>query len=136
MIDKKKTSIAIAAIWFERFLECSRTHGTTDFPTSVWRFYHSLLNIGEDKLAIKDIVQKYHDDIWKPGLNEIYKADCKRSHIGLDSRHHVGSRRIIYDMNEQNKIVELFEFIIQTIQDSGIGWPTKEEMAQFHISQE
>lgn len=136
MNDKKKSFVAVSAIWFERYLECSRTHGTTDFPSSVWRFYHSLLNIGEGKLAIKDIVRKYHDEVWKPRLNKIYKADCSRSHVGLETRHHVGSRRIIYALNEQSKIVELFEFITQAIQDSGVGWPSETEMQTFIYSKE
>jgi len=137
MVDyKKKQFIAISAVWFERFLECSRTHGTKEFPHSVWRFYHSLLNLGEEELAIKNLVGNYYTDIWYPNFIETIEADCERSNVSMDMDYDMSNRKLIYDGNEQIQIVHLFEFIIQTIQDSGVGWPTQEEMQHFLIQQE
>ena len=133
---KKKQFIAVSAVWFERFLECSRTHGTQEFPKSVWRFYHSLLNLGEEKLAIKNIVGDYYKNTWYPNFIETVKADCTRSNVSTDQDYDMSNRKLIYDGNERVQIVHLYEFIIQTIQDSGVGWPTQEEMQHFLISQE
>lgn len=70
-IKSKSPFVAVSAVWFERYLECSRTHGTEVFPRSVWRFCHSLLNLGEGKLAVKDIVDKYIAEVWSPYFNNI-----------------------------------------------------------------
>jgi len=118
----KQKYLAIAAIWFERFLECSRTFGTREFSNSVWRFYHSLLNLGEGKLAIRNLVGKYYTEVWYPQLMEVVEADCERSNVSVDQDFDMSNRKLIYDGNEQIQIVHLFEFITQTIQDSGRGW--------------
>lgn len=116
---KDKSFIAISAIWYERFLECSRTYGTEYFVGSVWKFYHSLLNIGDDELAIKDVVRKYHNEVWKPKLQEVSNLECEQNNISINDS---GSRDVIYQQNEKEMIVDLFEYIIQTIQDSGVGF--------------
>lgn len=43
----------------------------------------------------------------------------------------MSSRNVIYKYMEQGCIVPLYEFIIQTIQDSGVGWPTQEQFETF-----
>ena len=129
----KKTFVAVSAIWFERFLECSRTYGTEEFTDSVWRFYHSLLNLGEDKLAIKNIVNDYLRDDWRPRLDSKIDDSLKEEHINVNDKPIVN---LFSKLCEKELIVELFEFIIQVIQDSGVGWPTKEEMQQFTITQD
>ena len=121
---EKKHFIAVSAIWFERFLECSRSQGSSFFSKSVWRFYHSLLNLGEDKLAIKNLVKDYIDTVWYPELMIVVSDDCSRSNVSTDMDYDMSNRKLIYDLNEQIHVVKLFEFIIQTIQDSGIGWQT------------
>jgi len=125
-----KRNIAISAIWYERFLECSRTIRTDEFVDSVWRFYYCLLNLGEEKLAILDIVTNYMDTEWYPIVNKKYLKDLE-NHIGV-----AGIEPRLYRMAEQSNIIDLFKFIIQTIQDSGVGWPTSEEMQSFQIKQE
>ena len=131
MRDKKNLFIAVSAIWYERFLECSRTQGTDEFSSSVWRFYHSLLNLGENDLAIKNIVVKYTDNIWRPKLEQRFGEEVEK--ITSSTR---GVKHFIRGFVEKELIVQLFEFMIQTIQDSGIGWPTQDEMQGFHIKQE
>ena len=121
---KKKQFIAVSAVWFERFLECSRTHGTQEFPKSVWRFYHSLLNLGENELAIKDIIQDYTNNVWYPKLVKDFEDDCERNNVSLDLDYDMSNRRLVYKSNEQKNIINLFEYMIQVIQDSGVGWPT------------
>jgi len=133
MMTDKKAFVAVSAIWFERFLECSRVQGTELFPKSVWRFYHSLLNLGENELAIKDIIKDYYNSTWKPKLELAAEMECKRERISINN---TSSRSVIYQENEAELIIELFEFITQTIQDSGVGWPTKEEMQTFTYSLE
>lgn len=115
---KKNPFVAVSAIWYERFLECSRTYGTDIFTKSVWRFYHSLLNLGEGKLAIKNIVYQYYTEEYLPELEY-------RINESIDSKNVTyGLRKGIKALEEQRLIVNLFEYIIQTIQDSGVGWPT------------
>ena len=110
-----KQNVAISIIWTRRYIECSDTHGTSDFPASVMRFYRSLLNINHDKLNILDKVTEYKENIWEPEIenivnqvrqqtNDIDTIDFERKQIIKDHIH------------------KLFTFIIQTIQDSGVGW--------------
>ena len=131
--DYKNRYLAISAIWFERFLECSRTYGTEEFPDSVWRFYHSLLNLDEKELAIKDKVRKFYVDDWKPRLDARVRESLMEEQI---KNNDLSIVNLFYKLNEKQMVVELFEFIIQAIQDSGVGWPTTEEIEHFNISQE
>lgn len=116
----KKSFVAISAIWYERFLECSRTQGTEEFPNSVWRFYHSLLNLGENELAIKDQVKKYINENWSIHLDTYIQDTINKEHINSNDYQEIV--RIENNCKKQ-MMVNLFEFIIQTIQDSGVGWP-------------
>ena len=110
-----KQYLAISAIWYERFLECSRTYGTIEFPQSVWRFYYSLLDLDKEELAIKKKVTKYVEEIWEPSI--IKKTRETNPHNNDPG---------IYDFDKQQIIAqhihEIFSYIIQTIQDTGIGW--------------
>ena len=130
--DWKHANVAVAAIWYERFLECSRSQGMPYFTGSVWRFYHSLLNIGEDKLAIKDIVRKYLDETWYPKFLE----QCDEEVVKLHANKNPNIKKKIHQLVTDENILSLFEVIIQTIQDSGRGWPTIEEMQSYTINQE
>ena len=121
--------IAISAIWYERFLECSRTYGTGEYPSSVWRFYHSLLNLGKDELAIKDIIQDYVENDWEPRIKYIL---TKTTQYTTDP----GVINFNQKTLEAQYIHEIFDMIVQTIQDSGIGWTITEQMQQFMITQE
>ena len=124
-------NLAVVSIWYERYLECSRTHGTQEFIKSVWRFYHSLLNIGDDKLAIKNIVREYINDTWYPYVLERVEQELQQQgNISM------GAKQKIKQLVMNEEIVKLFEHIIQTIQDSGRGWPTKEEIETYKIIQE
>lgn len=138
MIDyKKKSFVAVSAIWFERYLECSRTQGTPEFTKSVWRFYHSLLNLEPSgKLAIKDIAEIYVDKTWNPELLEKVRDDCERNNVSIDQNHDMMSRQLIYDSNVATHIIHLFSYITQSIQDSGVGWPSEQQMQTFIYSQE
>jgi len=130
-MKKDRGFIAISAIWYERYLECSRTYRTNVFPDSVWRFYHSLLNLSKDdeELKIRDIVTEYLNTKWRPKINSIIENNTKDT-SDLDT------------INSESKIIEsqyiheLFYFIIQTIQDSGVGWPTHQELDQYFVGQE
>lgn len=128
---KKPSYIAISAIWYERFLECSRTHGTDGFPGSVWRFYHSLLNLGADNLAIKKQVDDYILNVWQPELEKKLEIEYRKTKSQT-----TGIKQFIRKFVEQEHITNLFSFMIQIIQDSGIGWPTQDEMQNYMISQE
>jgi len=114
-MKKDRSYVAISAIWYERFLECSRTYGTTEFPNSVRRFYNSLLNLDDGDCAIKTKVRKYIDDTWLPRVeqrvNDKTVNTSDQSIIKLEEA-----------MVESELIAEVFSFIIQTIQDSGVGW--------------
>jgi len=126
MPDKKKYNhIAIASIWYERVLEASRNINTNYEVNSIWKLYYSLINIGEDKLAIRDIVQDYINQIWQPKVNQYYEERIGhgRGIPELELTYHKDA--------ERRYIRDLFNFITQTIQDSGVGWPTQEEMQTF-----
>lgn len=111
----KHKHIAVTNIWSERFQECSRTYGTGEYPSSVWRFYHSLLNLGEGKLAVKDMVANYVEKEWEPKIHYIL---AKTTQYTTDSDViHFNQRTL-----EAQYIHEIFDCIAQTIQDSGIGW--------------
>ena len=128
---KKEAHVAVAAVWFERFLECSRTQGTSEFPSSVWRFYHSLVDLGKDELAIKTTLEKYLEDEWNPEYDAMYNEmmDNETS----DTR---GVKEDVKNRVEKVLILRLFNKIAQTIQNSGVGWPTKDEMQSYHLKQE
>ena len=128
-MKKDRGFVAISAIWYERYLECSRTCMTSDFPDSVWRFYHSLLNLDDEDLAIKTKVDNYVKDVWQPRINSVVKNNTQYT---TDSDTIRLERRII----EAQYIHEVFDFIIQTIQDSGVGWMINEEMQQYMINQQ
>lgn len=130
MTKEKKPFIAVSLIWFERFMECSRCQGSPEFPRAVWKFVHSLVNLGSDKKAIKDRVTDYIEKTWYPHFIEVVNADCENSNVS-DMDYDMLSRKLIFDLNEQSQIVNLFEFITQTIQDSGVGWPTQEQFDSY-----
>lgn len=114
---KEHSFLAVSAIWYERFLECSRTCMTSEFTNSVWRFYRSLLNLDSEneRFAIKDKVRDYVEEVWQPNVNRIVERNTRYTNdedvIRLESQ-----------LVEAQHIYEVFEFIIQAIQDSGIGW--------------
>jgi len=124
-----KQYVAVSAIWYERFLECSRTCGTSEFPNSVMRFYHSLLNLNKDDLAILDIVTEYKKKTWNPKIEQL--VDQVKQHTNDIDTIDFERKQIIKD-----HIHELFTYIIQTIQNSGIGWHTQDSMQSFNITQE
>jgi hypothetical protein len=128
MKQHEKGFVAISAIWYERYLECSRTCMTNEFPNSVWRFYHSLLNLDDDEMAIKKIVTEYINKTWQPKINKIVYDNTINTtdESSIDVEH-----RLV----ESQYINELFGFIIQTIQDSGVGWPTQQDIDQYFINQ-
>lgn len=130
---KDNRNLAIMMIWYERFLECSRTQGTSEFPKSVWRFYHSLLNINNDDLAIKSKVISYVDNEWKP---EIKKRVRKTMIQYTGAQNDSSISDMEYGFKEAQYIYLVFDFIIQVIQDSGLGWPTKDDIQNFQITQE
>ena len=129
MKQDKKGFIAISAIWYERFLECSRTYGTGEYPSSVWRFYHSLLNLGKDELMIKNIIQDYVENEWEPITRYLL---VKQTRYTTDSDVINHNKKQI----EAQHIHLVFDMIVQTIQDSGIGWTINEEMQKYMISHE
>ena len=118
--------VAISEIWTRRFCDCSDANMTPDFPNSVWRFYHSLLNLDEGKLAIKDKVKKYVETEWYPKINNIVSRNTIETNdsdtIALERR-----------LTEAQYIHELFSFIIQTIQDSGIGWQSPSSGKGYYV---
>ena len=126
---QNKQYLAISAIWYERFLECSRTYGTMEFPASVWRFYYSLLDLDKEELAIKTKVKTFVEETWEPDIQ-------KKTREVNPHNNDPG----IYDFDKQQIISqyihEVFSFIIQTIQDTGIGWHTTDNMQSFNITQE
>ena len=124
-----KQNVAVSAIWYERFLECSRTFGTNEFPNSVMRFYHSLLDLNDDDLAILKRVTEWKKKTWEPKIEEMVNQVRQQTN-DIDTID-FERKQIIKD-----HIHELFTFIIQTIQDSGIGWHTSDSIQSFNITQE
>lgn len=128
-MKKNFNAIAISAIWFRRFVECSDMQGTSEYPATVWRFYHSLLNLDDDKKAIKDMVDKFLIEDWKPEVN--YYVEKNTTHT-TDVDVIEGERKLM----EASFIHKLFYNIVQTIQDSGVGWHIDDDMQNYMISQE
>jgi len=128
-MKKNNNFIAVSVIWFKRFDECSNTLGTSFFPLSVWKFYHSLLDLDDKNYKIKTIVKDYFENVWQPKVLMIVDRNTRNT---TDA----GTIQSEQELVESQYIVELFEFIIQTIQDSGIGWPTGEDVNTFMLSQE
>lgn len=133
---KDKSNIAISIIWYERYLECTRTYGTEEFPLSVMRLYHSLLNLGKNKLAIRDICENYYKNEYKNTLNEAIKQECYNQEIEFDDPNKDSQIRQIKAMVIGEHSVYLFKFITQTIQDSGVGWHTEDELTKYSLMQE
>lgn len=128
-MKKDNHFVAICVIWLRRFNECSDTCMTPLFPNSVWRFYYSLLDLGEEELAIQSIVKKYVEADWKPKINRIIE---ERTVYTNDEDTINLERKIV----EAEYIYEVFNKIKDTIQDSGVGWPTREEFEQYIIGQD
>lgn len=128
---KDHSFLAVSAIWYERFLECSRTCMTSEFINSVWRFYRSLLNLDSDnaQFAIKDKVKEYVENVWQPNINRVVEENTRYTNDGDVIRL---ERRLV----ESQYIHEVFEFIIQAIQDSGIGWNVSSDTFSYLLSQE
>lgn len=114
---QNKQYLAISAIWYERYLEGTRTYKTSEFPDSVDRFCISLVDLDCDneELAIDSKVNKFIKEDWEPRIYEM---------VNRITRH--TSDPGVIDFERQQIIAqhkdEVFKFIIQTIQDSGIGW--------------
>lgn len=130
MIDKKKY-LPILNIWYERYLECSRTQGTEEFPSSVMRFYYSLMNLGPEKLAVKDLCKKYLNESWQPHVEKIIDERWNKEKDACTSP--AATMSVIKNDSIEEEIVKLYEFIIQTIQDSGIGWHSSEQYMEYEL---
>lgn len=70
---------------------------------------------------------------WRPRLHSETVIKLQKDHISPTD---ITNIDLYSKETEEDLIVELFEFIIQTIQDSGVGWPTREEITQYMITQE
>jgi hypothetical protein len=116
-MKKDKSNVAVNVIWFERFVECSRSQGTPNFVDSVWRFYWSLIDLGEGDFAIKKKVDEYLNDIWFPRVNKLIKTNLENATSESDA-----IKKDIKDSVNLDQIGYLFNFIIQTIQNSDLGW--------------
>jgi len=111
----KQQYVGITSIWYERYLECSRTCMTPMFYDSVMRFYHSLLDLDKDEKAIWSKVNKYYMETWLPMVNQKVKlntTDTNDEGILIEE----------YKIVKLQYVDEFFRYIIQTIQDSGVGW--------------
>lgn len=128
---KDHSFLAVSAIWYERFLECSRTCMTSEFVNSVWRFYRSLLNLDSEneQFAIKDKVREYVDEVWHPNIKHIVENNTYHTNDG-------DVIRLEEKLVESQYIHQVFDFIIQTIQDSGIGWNVNSDAYNYLLSQE
>jgi len=130
MRENRNQNVAISIVWYRRFCETSDCIGTEHESDAVWKFYHSLLNLGEGKLAIKDIVQEYIRNTWRPKVVSFYEDT-----IGVNRG--VPELELTYSRDAENRYIkELFSFIIQTIQDSGVGFPTVNEITKFEYDTE
>jgi len=130
-MKEKAAFVPISVIWFERFKDCSATLLTEYSIDNVYRFLYSLIDIGEGKLAIKTKVYEYFEKVWNLELENAIKKEMKKATSNTRGTYEFYRNRI-----ESQYIIKLFQFITQTIQDSGVGWPTKEEMDIYKISQE
>ena len=129
----KKYNVAVAVIWFTCYADCQKTYGSEYFTNSVWCFYHMLNDLDNDKMAIKTKVSNYIKNTWKPNVNHIAHKRLTTDNISPNDENNIA---LYTDEVTNERIVELFEFIIQTIQDSGVGWPTQDEIKSYMISQE
>jgi len=123
----EKQNIAISAIWYERYLECSRTYMTPVFHDSVMRFYLSLLDIDDNDKAVWTKVNKYYKDVWLPKVKH-------QVEINTGDTYDEGIIQEEYKIVRSQFVDELFRFIIQTIQDSGVGWELMQRGVGYDIS--
>ena len=124
-----KQHVAVYIIWFKRYDDCSsNTPGTVEFYDGVLRFKGSLTNIGSGKDAVRDIVNNFYDNEWLPSVNADlnYLTRYTNDMCTIEE----DGRLILY-----RRIHEVFDFIVQTIQDTGRGWPTQDDMQSFNITQ-
>ena len=131
-MKKDSGFVAFAAVWYERYLECSRTYMTSEFVNSVWRFYRSVqVNLDKDveKLCLKDIVNNFRFNVWQPKIDKAIEENTHYTNDGDVIR--LESRLI-----EAQYIHEIFDFILQTIQDSGIGLNVNTDAYHYMLSQE
>ena len=121
--------VAVYIVWFEKYRDCSNyTPGTDEFYQSVKRFLVVLTNIGPGKDAVDDIVDDYYNK-WLSSVNVELNYVTQYTNDGCTIEE---EEKIIC----KRRIHEVFKFIVQTIQDTGRGWPTQEEIQNFNITQQ
>ena len=123
-----KRTVAVTAIWYERYLECSRTAMTDVFYYSVMRLYHSLLDLDDGERAIRSKVDRYYTGVWRPLVDRIVNENTRDT---VDESIHEEEERIV--LGQQAHL--LFRYIIQVIQDSGVGFQLSDDMYNYLLSQ-
>lgn len=132
-MKNRQQYIAISVIWFKAFSDCREAQASNPglFPSIVQSFYDSLLDLGKDKMAIKSIVEKYVNEEWQPVVDKEILVKLKNAWSETENK----KDQIKRDVTNSH-IKKIYTKIIQTIQDSGIGWPTDDEYQTFMITQE
>jgi hypothetical protein len=124
----EKRNVAIAELWTKHYELCSFTNGTDEFVRNVYNFYDCLIDLDDDKKAIATKVKRYYDTVYEPELNSLIDSAIAYT-SDLSSQEE--ERQIV----TKNHIRKLFRFIIQTIQDSGIGWQsTSRDRGHYELS--
>jgi hypothetical protein len=116
-MKKDQAFVLPTAVWFERYIECSRTYDTPEFVHSVKRFYRSLLDLDktneDNKIMTK--TNNFYFNEWKPKVDDISR---RKSSYTTD----IDTIESIRKEVESEYIYELFDFIKQIIQFSEAGW--------------
>jgi len=122
--------LAISKLWYQCYAMCLEVYGTEMFPNAVMRFKTALIDL-KDGAKVKSKVDGYYKNTWMPRVKKQIDAYTRENYMQLDS----AFTRFYRDHVINNEMPNLFMFIIQTIEDSGIGFhATKYSLSELDSS--
>jgi hypothetical protein len=111
------SNVAIVEAWTACYIKCIFSNRYSSYVTNVKNWHEALIDLDDDKKAIRSKVDKYYYEVYLPEMNKII---AKQAAFTED----VDTINSIANEVEREYIRNLCHFIAQTIQDSGLGWKT------------
>jgi len=118
-MKNRQQYIAISQLWTKAYFNCMEAQAFNPpiFAEVVESFYDSLLDLGPDKLQIRTIVETYYNTELMPFYDLLVSEEINNNWANTR-----GNLDRIKRDKKKLLMPLLYKKIIQTIQDSGIGW--------------
>lgn len=118
---------AWAVFWFNQYAICCEARNTEAFSDLVDKFYKSLIDLGDNKFAVRSIIDTYLKEEWVPYFNKTFIETCRGQ--GINPNDQLMSRGTHNDLlkvlNE-----DLLRKIMEVVQQA-VGAPTDEDVKLF-----